>query len=79
MHVLFQRYKAHNVIIGKSYSGHLEFMQIRLLVLTSPVPPPKNIGKCILSDPFAEFQNLHQDLKSKNSSWTNIPGQRRRC
>ena len=55
MHVLFQSYKAHNVIIGKSYGGYLEFMQIRLLVLTSPVPPPKNITKCILSDPCAEF------------------------
>ena len=45
----------HNVIIGKSYGGHLEFMQIWPLMKEGFCPPSKNITKFIIRSPCAKL------------------------
>ena len=46
----------HNVIIGKIYGEHLEFMQIRPLMKEGLCCPPKKITKLIIRSPCAKFR-----------------------
>ena len=48
----------HNVIIGKSYGGHFEFMQIKPLMKEGFWSPPNNITKCIIGSPCAKFREF---------------------
>ena len=45
----------HNVIIGKSYDGHMEFMSIRPPMKEWLAPSSKNITKLIKRSPCASF------------------------